>query len=164
MEEEKYRLNQDLNARVINKANVTYLRKTVFLLFIIFTILSLLSIVLLVLSIINNDTTFIVLGGVALGVTILVDLVYLLLPVFFTRKNINTLSFHYSFYDDKMVINLRTDQLNGHEERKYKDLPPYIETKEFFYIMVNKSQFYTIIKDDESEEIINFLKRKIKKR
>ena len=164
MEEEKYRLNQDLNAQVINKANVTYLRKTVFIIFIIFTVLSLLSIVLLVLSIINNDTTFIALGGVALGVTILVDLVYLLLPVFFSKKNIATLSFHYSFYDDKMVINLRTDQINGHEERKYKDLPPYIETKEFFYIMVNKSQFYTIVKDDETEEIINFLKRKIKKR
>jgi len=164
MEEEKYRLNQDLNARVINKANVTYLRKSVFLLFIVFTILSLLSIVLLVLSIINNDTTFIVLGGVALGVTILVDLVYLLIPLFFTRKNISTLSFHYSFYDDKMVINLKSEQSSGHEERKYKDLPPYIETKEFFYIMVGKSQFYTIIKDDESEEIINFLKRKIKKR
>ena len=164
MEEEKYRLNQDLNAKVINKANVTYLRKTVFMLFIIFTVLSILSIVLLVLSIINNDTTFIALGGVALGVTILVDLVYLLLPVFFNKKNISTLSFHYSFYDDKMVINLRTDQINGHEERKYKDLPPYIETKEFFYIMVNKSQFYTIVKDDETEEIINFLKRKIKKR
>ncbi len=164
MEEEKYRLNQDLNAKVINKANVTYLRKTVFMLFIVFTILSLLSIVLLVLSIINNDTTFIALGGVALGVTILVDLVYLLLPVFFTKKNISTLSFHYAFYEDKMVINLRTDQLNGHEERKYRELPPYIETKEFFYIMVSKNQFYTIVKDDGTEEIINFLKRKIKKR
>ena len=42
MEEEKYRLNQDLNAKVINKANVTYLRKTVFMLFIIFTVLSIL--------------------------------------------------------------------------------------------------------------------------
>ena len=63
-----------------------------------------------------------------------------------------------------MVINLKSEQSSGHEERKYKDLPPYIETKEFFYIMVGKSQFYTIIKDDESEEIINFLKRKIKKR
>ena len=88
MEEEKYRLNQDLNAKVINKANVTYLRKTVFMLFIIFTVLSILSIVLLVLSIINNDTTFIALGGVALGVTILVDLVYLLLPVFFLQQEV----------------------------------------------------------------------------
>lgn len=159
----KYRLNQDLNTQVINKANVTFLRKSVFLLFVVFTILSLLSIVLLVLSIINDDTTFIVLGSIALGVTILVDLVYIMLPLFFYKKKINTLSFHYKFYEDRVLINLTSLNYEGNEERKYRDFLNYIETKQFFYLMLTKSQFYTIVKDDNSEEVINFLKRKIKK-
>ena len=111
--------------------------------------------------IIKGDTTTFASSLIIVGAGLFLLFFIIILYIKTKNKKYNPVEYSYIFYDDSLLIDFKTENMNNHLVLKYSDIFKVVRLKNYTYIFIDKNQAYFISNDSYDNEFYSFLKNKI---
>ena len=110
----------------------------------------------------NGDITTLVSGIVILFMVCFMWTFYLIAITKIKKADYKDTEYKYTFYEDELIINVNSINLNQHMVIKYNDVIKCVKSKNYTFIFINRIQAFFFLNADLNDEVYNLLKKNIK--